>query len=1451
MTVKQNVSIKKNKFIHGFIALLAIIALGLALLYFYLNSENFRINLKHILTSQMENILDKKIEIGSVDTISLHSIHLSNLKILENNKDEAEILFQSKEAEIRFFIFLPLLQGGKKWKLDIKEITFIEANTALTRDFNGDFDLVKKFQLDLEFLNENIAIEQINFKNSLLIYNDESVYHKDYITVEARDLNGSFDLTHLPEIKFEMRAIQAPDEAILALSGFFFVGKIEYSLDFNLQNADLTHFQYYLEAAEQFNISQGKFNLDLNLSHSSEWDSDDILWQGEATFYEANAQPYFLKEMSFQQISGSVNFSKPEIIISNLTGLHYDHTIQLEGLIQTAPETSYNLKIEGKHLEAPLLKDDISLFTGKNYDFTLEGEVDLWGNINGLADTFSFQGKINSSEIIIEETSFSTISGNFTLNNKWLIINDLKSQDSNGSILIDGNINWDQDLSSYQFIVKTFDLSLRHSLFKHFLALQDFSGNMESQFQIESQIPDSAKSNLSGIFSINKIKKGDFALPDPLKGSIEAIIDLSDNMFSIEKCELQSSGSSGSVKGDIRFEEMVNFTFDFNYQIPNLTAYSPAFQKDPKIAGYLALQGKAKGNILQPEIVIVLELSKFSIQDHPFEELRGRLTYGKDILSIESFNLTNQDLKMAAEGKIILSQPDKPEINLSYQMAPLSLDPLLKAIGYSAPLSGQVEGNGYIQGIWPLLEVDGVFQLEEIIYENYPLGQGEANFHLQPEQGQKTAYKNQEINFDNFFTEIGHYYSLDLEHLKLQNETIEINAKGQAKMNEGNPFSLEIEFSHQRFEEMIEHFYPTQENIKKFLPSRITGKISCTGNNDKQNFLLSTLLIPQEEENNPPSRLEAVFTVNKGALNISDFKLIQSEGLLKAEGVISSDRSLDINFQASQLDLANLIASLAIDEEIKGIMDIKGFCIGTLEQPIISIIAKIKEGYFREFHYENLHSELIWSSLTNQIEIKELTIDLEEKYQITARGNIPAESFIFPKKEELELAPTYSGIPLDFQINMEKADLNLLKVFWKDTFSEITGTLGLKLSFSGTADHPVVNGKIDIYQGQVQFNELPVQIEEINDSIRIINNRVTMPSISFRAYQNRFILSGEFELIHFLPNNMSFIIKNEDKRIIYQDILDSEVDLELVIKNSILSPKISGQVLLSNGILNVNNLLKMREDMYLSFSPSLPNSNSLEQLEVNIELLEPFKLKMSNAEIEIGGKIILNGSLVAPTPKGTLSLKKGYFIYFDKRFSVLDGLVTINGINPEDIELNAGANTHVQGVQININVLGNLLHPQILLSSQPSLKETEILSLLAFDRNIQGLSEGEISQLLSQEMVNIIFQSLQMNLFRRIEREIAEGLGLEFLRISLNNQENGGTPFFLEDLHLSDLTLEVGKNIGDNLLITYSTPLDFHGESSLGLDVKLAPDFTFSTQLETYSLKKEDYKIRFGLEIRF
>ncbi|MDD4363122.1 MAG: translocation/assembly module TamB domain-containing protein, partial [Atribacterota bacterium] len=165
---------------------------------------------------------------------------------------------------------------------------------------------------------------------------------------------------------------------------------------------------------------------------------------------------------------------------------------------------------------------------------------------------------------------------------------------------------------------------------------------------------------------------------------------------------------------------------------------------------------------------------------------------------------------------------------------------------------------------------------------------------------------------------------------------------------------------------------------------------------------------------------------------------------------------------------------------------------------------------------------------------------------------------------------------------------------------------------------------------------------------------------------------------------------------------------------------------------------------------------------------------------------------------------------------------------------------------------GNLTNPQVMLSSQPALKETEILSLLAFNRNIEGLSEGEINQILSQEIVDIIFQSLQINLFKRMERGLAEGLGLEFFRLSYDLPENtNGSLFFLDDLSLGDLKLEVGKNINEDLLITYSTPLDFHGETSFGINYEISPKFTFNSQLDTFSFKENDYRFKFGLEVKF
>ncbi len=1450
---------KKKKKIIYLIVIPAFILLVLSVIFYtYINSESFRENMKSILITQLENNLGKniEIEIGTIDSISFQSLHLTHFTVLENGFDNKDnIIFQAEQAKAGFAFLFSLFQW-KDWQLDIQDITFYRASASLTRESTGEFDFIKKLDLGLEKLQQNLMIQRIHFQDSQLIYHDELVYNYnlDYLTTRANNINGYFDLSQLPEIVFDFKGIQEKDHALLALSGHFLTNQIEYSLDFHLENADITHFQYYLEVAEQFNITRGQFEIDFNLSFSPDLDPIDIYWKGNANFQQVDAKPQFLNQIAFQQISGSVQFANPEIMVSKLTGFYHDRPVYLKGLVLAEPEVYFDLDITSEGVNASQLKNDVSLFVPDYTDFSLQGKLDLTGNIKGQPEDFQIESKLFSSEIFIEDIPFQKIDCSFLLHHEELIIHSLEANDPQASFMISGQVDWSEDIPFYHFSLQTESLSLQHPLFNKLSFFEDSSGNINSHFLIESQRQDNSILNIEGQFNVKSIKIEDFSLLNPLEGNIRSTIDFSDTLLTIEQCELESGQNHGFLKGKIYFDEFVHYTLDFGYQVPELSELASSLGLEVQTAGRANIEGTFYGNSQQPEIEAEFNLQEFSIEDNLLGELTGELIYQQDVISLGALILTNQNIKLTGNGKVILHESGLPEIELSYQLPAIDLDPFIQTMtDNNIPLSCQTTGTGQIQGIWPELAVRGNFQLNQVTYQDYLLGQGNFEFNLQPEQDLLT--ENKDSNFIELFDWLGHSYSLELNNFILQNETLQLTAEGQYKIGKNNPFALEISFSHQSLDEMIDIFYPGESYFKIFLPSQITGKANLKGDISEQHITLSAQLIPQEQENTSLSQLESVIIRNDEGLLISNFTLIQSEGQFKAEGNISPAEVLDVDFQAEQLDMNMLMSLVQIDEVMQGIMNIEGSCRGTIDQPQISMTAQIERGYFREFKFEDLQSNFHWDSQKNEIEIRKLVIGLEEDYQIQAKGNLPLGAFITGEKKETEpdISDTvYQEIPLDFQINMEKADLNLLRLFWKDAFSELMGNIDLELALAGTTENPIVNGVIDIHRAKVAINHLPIQMEEIDTRIEVLDNQVTIPNIPFTAYENHFNISGQFELIHLVPENMELTIRNDEKKIVYQNIIESEADFLAEISGSLIDPYINGQLILSRGEVNLNHLLQLHEEENISSYTPTTQDTSQSYLDLNIEIADPFSLRLPNAEINVTGNIGLSGSFTEPDVQGNLVLRKGYLIYFEKRFVISEGRVVINGLTVNDIDINAVANTNVQDVQITINVSGKLANPQILLSSQPTLRETEIVSLLAFNRNIQGLSEGEINQLLSQEMVDIIFQSLQINLFKRMERELAEGMGLEFIRFSYDTSENSGSSlFFLEDLHLGDLTLEVGKSISDDLLITYSTPLDFHGDTSLGVEYQISSDFTLSTQFDTYSLKEEDYRFKFGLEIRF
>jgi autotransporter translocation and assembly factor TamB len=1443
----------KKKFTYWLLIIVLIIIAFAGICYIYINSESFRGKVEARLTTLLENSLGNTIEIGGIDSISFKSIQINNIAIFENGSaGKNNPLFQADGAKAEFAFLFPIFQWNN-WQLKLNDVTFYNATTSLTRYPDGQFDFVQKFKFDPEQLQENIIINRIHFQDSYLTYHDELIYNydQDYLTTRAKNIEGYFDLSQLPKIGFDFQGIQEDSEALLAIQGQFSIQEPVYSLDFHLENADITHFQYYLEVAEQFSVNQGKFDIDFNLSRFPESEDLEVNWKGKATFQEASLKPQFLSQIPFDKVNGSVQFVKPKVTITEMTGLYNDNDVQLKGYVTTEPEVYFDLDIASNRVNATHLKSDISLFLPEYNDFSLEGEIDLSGNIKGGPEDFQIEGKGYSPEIFLEDIPFQKVECSFLLGQNELLVKSLKMDEPKSSLLANGNINWSEDSFSYQFLLETNNFPLRHPLFKQLNALEGYSGNIDSNFQLENQQGDGSVLNINGQFTVDAIANENLSLSKQLQGNIISKLDFPNKLLSVQECELGYDQNKSSVEGEIHLEEMLQFELDFGCQISTISELINDLDLEVNLAGAADVEGTLSGNLQQPELSASFNLQEFSIQENLLGKLMGELDYKDNVLSFNTLELTNDLTKLTGDGKIAFNKTNPPEIDFSYQLHNINLNTFLQNIDdITLPLSGQLSSSGSIEGTWPGLSAEGNCQLQQIAFQDYSLGQGQFDFYLQPEE--KLLSKKGDNNIIGIFNLLGYSYSCRLENFNMKNEAMTIKAKGESKIEEDYPFSMEIDFMHNDLEDITEKFYPDDNYFKKFLPSEIQGKVNLKGDKFEQNISLSAQLIPQQKNNNPPSQLNSVISINEQGWLISNFSLVQTEGQFTAQGSISNTDVLDISFQAEQLDLEMLTNLVQIDETVRGIMDVEGSFEGTIKQPQISMTANIEKGNIREFQFNNLVGNLYWNSQKNEIEITELNVNLGENNHIRAQGNLPFS--IFKNKERDEMLDINSQvIPLDFQINMEKADLNLLRLFWKDAFSEVMGNTDLELFLTGTTENPVFNGIIDINNGEIVINNLPIQLEKINTRIEISDNQVNVPKIPFVAYENNFNISGKFEMINFVPENINLTVEATEKNIAYQDILNSKANLWTEIKGSLAEPNITGKLTLSNGTLNLQELMQLYEENELTILNNNSMANDLQNyLDFNIEIADPFTLKMPDAEINITGNINLDGSFVEPIINGNLTLKNGYIIYFEKRFVISGGRVTINGVAIEDIIIDAKANTTVQDVQIFINMSGSLANPQISLSSQPALKETEIISLLTFNRNIQGLSEGEIDQILSQEMIDIIFQSLQINLFRRMERSLAEELGFEFIRFSYDiSEDTQSNLFFLEDMDLGDLTLEVGKSITDDIFVTYSTPLDFTGETSLGIDYEISSSFTFNTQFDTYSLKEEDYRFKFGLEFRF
>jgi len=1413
-----------RKFIIFFLIVTLFITILVAGYLFIFNNQSFRDYLKPIIIKQLENNLGKSIYIEEVQSASFNSLVFSNLAILENTTTGGNIVLLEAERVTVNFRFNFSFPRVKNWQLVLTQLTFHKARLQLHRDLKGDFDLVKNFNFNPDMIKSNVTFNKIYFKDSLLLFQDDFVYQSESLSTEAKHLNGFLDLKDLPKVEFEFDGLIEKDSSSIAMQGYLFIDQSLYSLNCQLKNADMKHFQHYIDGLEALNLEKGRFDLQLTLDSDPTLVPAQTSWQGEVSFQGVNLRPEPLNKIFLENIHGIIQFRETEIQIDNFQGFVHNQPFNLSGQISFQEIANFNLDLDIKDFPLNTLEEELEEFVAKS-GFLLEGNISLGVNLKGNLDNFQVTGQLGSLALNLNDWQLQNPNLLFSFKEEQLMIESLEAQWEDTEIKVKGIIDWEKPTPIYQFFAQIKGLDSENSAFKKIAFLDSFSGNLSGNFTVEGNLLANSPINLTGQISAQEVKLWNNQLHESIGAQLEMEI-LNSSSFVLDRLTISYLQNQFNLSGKLDSKNQWDFKLDSRDISLNDLSFLPNLDE---LEGIASISAKIQGTASQPQIEGKLELKNANWENLALNNFEGDISYQFPFVQFKQISLDNNNISLTAVGQVDLQKDSQKQVDLKLQISKIDMNYVNELLALEESLSGWAHGFVNLQGNWPDISLDSQLDLEEISIQNYFLGKG--NFHFGLSTDRLKNFTDWSIN----------NYQLTIEELSFQQAEMQMNVQGKADLQKDLPFSLDIKFNHKNLKQLIALTNLQDLKMANLLPSKIEGTLKIMGNLTSQQFFLESLLSTPQDGIDLQYDLKLNLEKKESKINISELLLKQQEGQFLAEGWLDINQNLlDIQFKAREFDLNNLSQLIGFKEELKGNLIIAGVCQGSFQRPDLSISAQIKDGTFRNFKFEDLQSKINWKE--GNLDIQELIISYQQNLQIKAQGKIPFPFMVSDKKEELD--PTFNKIPLNFKVSLENADLSFIQIFWDGNFKQVQGITNLTLNLSGTVSQPILNGQVTLDQGILELISTPIKLDKIESKIDIVNNLVKIRQLTFILDNNLIYVSGDFKLVNFRPDDLRIKIWNEEGKLIYGDMLTTQVNFQSELNGSFDSPQLKGEFIFSEGELNWKP----------GFQFSTGKNGSLTDLKGKVDLsakiLNNFQFKAPNVELKLDGEVKIQGDLPQPVFSGQLTIRKGYFLFLEQKFQFSEGKLLLNELTGPDLLLDIKATTKINQVTVFLKISGNLSAPQISLTSKPALTEAEIISLLTLNKNISGLSEGEVDALLREEIFNLIFQGLSINFLRRAENQIANYLGLDLFRIETIFKENSeSTPFY--DLNFKTFGIEVGKNITEDIFLTYSTSLDGYSEKNFSIDYQYKPDLSFTAEINTFALEKNNTEIKMGIQFEF
>jgi translocation and assembly module TamB len=430
---------------------------------------------------------------------------------------------------------------------------------------------------------------------------------------------------------------------------------------------------------------------------------------------------------------------------------------------------------------------------------------------------------------------------------------------------------------------------------------------------------------------------------------------------------------------------------------------------------------------------------------------------------------------------------------------------------------------------------------------------------------------------------------------------------------------------------------------------------------------------------------------------------------------------------------------------------------------------------------------------------------------------------------DLGLAPgATSNLSLTGDVN-----LALASSFSQDVFA--AGIATVQATVTGTSDSPRFSGFASVRDASLRVADTPVSLYNGQGRILFNSNQALIESFTAQSGGGSVRVGGGVLFAGLRPDRWRFDLTADQVRATYPQDVRSVIDGQLVLQGNRQLQVLSGVVNVRRAEytedVDLNDLISLgRDGSFAGTGPRGGGPASPLRLDVRVEARDALVIRNNLADAVASASLVLTGPINDPIIDGRATVTRGTIEFRSGEWQVTRGVVRFPGRQNGDITFDLQAESDIQGYRVTLGFTGTPDRFYPTFRSEPALPQSQILSLVL--TGDVGSDEPLTTEAITDTGIGLAGSLLGEAVSRSVQKRTDRLFGINRFRI--DPLLTGGSD--------PSARLTVGRQINENLVLTYSTNITSTQESVVQLEYRV------SDRISIVAAREDDGS--FGIDVR-